>query len=310
MYYRTWQTMTGPILSYSVMFSSASNRLAAFMGSTYSGISAGNAVRLPNGVPQDGQTTNSTVALSDGIVAKEVTFIAPKDSAKEVSSASLFWQEGRWQIEVSRTQSTEVPVAEANQVAAYLHSRFMPVPQSKGSIFVNVFPGENANGQVSGTSVNETVKWQEGSHVYEVDTYSHAKNPIQTGLAMAISMKPYSDSSSGITSSSAADHSTSHVTLESIQVGSNSLTLMTTHGTMQTAYRNPQLADGVFTVTLVNMSLASGLTVGKTYSKDGISYVFAKSGSNLDLTAHLSSQTQTVVQTGIGGGDMINFLFQ
>lgn len=192
MYYRTWQTMTGPILNYSVMFSSASNRLAAFMGSTYSGMSAGNAVWLPNGVPQDGQTTNSTVALSDGIVAKEVTFLAPKDSAKEVSSASLFWQEGRWQIEVSRTQTTEVPVAEANQVAAYLHSHFMPVPQSKGSIFVNVFPGENANGQVSGASVNETVKWQEGSHVYEVDTYSHAYNPIQTGLAMAISMQPYS----------------------------------------------------------------------------------------------------------------------
>ena len=191
LYYRTWDTTTGPILNYNVQFSSPSQRLATFSGSTFTGISAGSSVWLPYAAPTNGQTTHSTVKLSDGIVASEQTFIAPKNSAKEVSAASLKWSEGRWQIEVSQTQSTQVPLAQADAVAAYLHSHFMPVPQSKGSIFVNVYPGMNAQGQATGSSVSETIKWQEGQHVYEVDTYSQVQNPIQTGLAMAISMKPY-----------------------------------------------------------------------------------------------------------------------
>ncbi len=191
MYYRTWDTTSGSILNYSVQLSSPHYRLATFMGSIYSGIPAGNSVWLPNGVPQNAQTTNETVDLVTGIVGHGQTFVAPKDSAKEVSSASISWTEGRWHIEVSRTQGTRMPIAEANTIASYLHSHFMPVPETKGSIFVNVYPGENSEGQPVGTAVDETIKWQEGTHVYEVDTYSHTKNPIETGLAMAISMKPY-----------------------------------------------------------------------------------------------------------------------
>lgn len=190
MYYRTSIT-TAPILSYQVILSSPHNLLAAFSGSTYSGIPSGDAINLPDGIPTNGHVTSSRVHLSDGIVAKEQIFVVPGPSAQETSSNNLTWNEGRWQIEVSNTQGTKVPMAEANAVASYLHTHFMPIPQTKGAIFVGVAPGENAQGQLSGTSVTETITWQEGSHVYEVDTYSPVKNPIQTGLAMAISMEPY-----------------------------------------------------------------------------------------------------------------------
>ncbi len=191
LYYRTWDTTTGPILNYSVQFSSPHNRLATFSGSTYTGMSANGAVRFTRYLPQNGRIPNSYVHLSSGIVAKEVTFVAPAPSATEVSSASLSWSEGRWQIHVVNTQTTQVPTNQANEVAAYLHTHFMPVPNSKGTILVTSYPSENTNGQATGQSTSEYVTWQEGAHVYEVDTYSHAMNPIQTGLAMAISMKSY-----------------------------------------------------------------------------------------------------------------------
>lgn len=191
LYYRTWDTTTGPILNYNVQFSSPHYRLATFSGSTYMGMSADGAVRFTRYLPQDGHISKSSVHLSSGIVAKEVTFVAPTHSAKEVSSASVSWIEGRWQILVVNNQTTQVPTNQANEVAAYLHSHFMPIPNSKGTILVTSYPGENANGQATGQNTSEYVTWQEGTHVYEMDTYSHAKNPIQTGLAMAISMKSY-----------------------------------------------------------------------------------------------------------------------
>jgi hypothetical protein len=191
LFYRTWDTTTGPILNYSVQYSSPHNRLATFSGSTYTGMSADGAVRLNLNLPQDGHISESSVHLTSGIVAKEVTFVAPAHSAMEVSSASLSWSEGRWQILVVNSQTTQVPTNQANEVAAYLHTYFMPVPNSKGTILVTSYPGENVNGEPTGQSTGEYVTWQEGQHVYEVDTYSHAKNPIQTGLSMAISMRPY-----------------------------------------------------------------------------------------------------------------------
>ncbi|MCI0184801.1 hypothetical protein [Sulfoacidibacillus ferrooxidans] len=309
LFYRTWDTTTGSILNYSVQFSSPHNQLATFMGSTFSGISAGDSVWLPNGMPNNAKVTTSSVDLTSGIVAKEQTFVAPKNSAKEVSSNSLTWSEGRWKIEVARTESTQVPTAEADAVASFLHSHFMPVPQTKGTIYVNVYPGETAQGHLSGTSVSETIKWQEGQHVYEIDTYSHCKNPIRTGLAMAMSMKPYSAGSQVTLSSRGSNASSPHVTLESVQVNANSLTLYTTHGTMQTAYTNPRISHGVFMVDLVNMSLTSGISVGKTYSKDGLSYEFADHGPDLTLTCHFAANPPSAVQTGIGGGDMIGFTF-
>ena len=161
-----------------------------------------------------------------------------------------------------------------------------------------------------GHSTSEYVTWQEGQHVYEVDTYSHAKNPIQTGLAMAISMKPYSVEPQTVFGSRGSDLSSPHVTLESVQVNANSLTLYTTHGKMQTAYKNPRVSHGVFSVELVNMSLKSGMTVGTTYSKDGLSYEFADTGPDLILTCYFASNAPNAVQTGIGGGDIIGFTFK
>lgn len=180
LYYRTSGITSGSILSYDVILSSPTYRLAAFSGSTYSGVSDNNAVVLPSS-PQT-QITNSNVQLSSGIVAKEET----TGSAK-----ALVWNEGRWEIEVTSNVGTQAPISDADVVASYLHSHFMPVPQSKGTILVNVTPGENAQGQQVGTDTTATITWQEGEHVYQVNTYSHAKSPIQTGLAMTISMKPY-----------------------------------------------------------------------------------------------------------------------
>ena len=79
---------------------------------------------------------------------------------------------------------------------------------------------------------------------------------------------------------------------------------------MQTAYKNPRILHGAFSVELVNMSLKSGISVGKTYSKDGLSYEFAQNGSGLILTCHFASNPPSAVQTGIGGGDIIGFTFK
>ncbi|KPV41283.1 hypothetical protein [Alicyclobacillus ferrooxydans] len=100
------------------------------------------------------------------------------------------------------------------------------------------------------------------------------------------------------------------LTLESVQVANNSIILVTTHGTMQTAYQNPKITTGVFTVTLVNMNLPQSISVNKTYTSNGISYSFTQNESNLILTARFGSNTPSTVKTGIGGGDMISFTFQ
>lgn len=101
------------------------------------------------------------------------------------------------------------------------------------------------------------------------------------------------------------------ITLESVQVATkNSIILVTTHGTMRTAYQNPKITNGVFTVTLVNMNLPQSISANKTYTSNGISYSLVQHGSNLILTARFGSNTPTTFKTGIGGGDMINFIFQ
>ena len=107
--------------------------------------------------------------------------------------------------------------------------------------------------------------------------------------------------------------SSPHITVESIQATENSLTLYMTHGTMQTAYQNPKITNGVFTVTLINANLAHNFSLFKTYTTtttNGKSYHFTKSGQNLIFTVTFSSNPPTTVQTGIGGGFGLNFVFK
>ncbi|WDL95833.1 hypothetical protein [Alicyclobacillus sp. ALC3] len=100
-----------------------------------------------------------------------------------------------------------------------------------------------------------------------------------------------------------------YITLESVQVANNGLILALTHGNMQTAYQNPTLSNGLFTVALPNVDLASSLRLDKTYTQSGMYYVFTDKDSVLQLNVALTHPANSFTPE-IGGGDTISFTFQ
>jgi hypothetical protein len=99
------------------------------------------------------------------------------------------------------------------------------------------------------------------------------------------------------------------VVLESIQASPNSILIMTTHGNMQNTYQDPKLVNGVFTVALTSVSLGTNISADKTYTQNGMSYRVSRFGADLKLTVHFVKPPKSFT-SGIGGGDMINFIFK
>lgn len=169
------------------------------------------------------------LSLTDGITAslRHVPAQAASPTAPAVlPTAVVSWQEGRWAIAVSTSVSgQQAPTATANTVAAYLHQHFLPVPHSQGTVQVAM------TATPSGTQVQTTVTWLEGTRVYSTTADGTAATPrVTSALAMAVSLRPYPVSAG--TSHSA----TPSLTLEQLTITANGLLITTTHGTTPHTY--------------------------------------------------------------------------
>ncbi|RIV22823.1 hypothetical protein D2Q93_08960 [Alicyclobacillaceae bacterium I2511] len=193
-FYQTWQTLQGPIRNYSVLFSSPTHRLGGFSVSRYNSIgTATEDFRGQSGFPKSLPGATTTVQLATGLSGQAHVLQAQGDNAKEISFGAVTWQEGRWLLIVSENGGTTLPMGTVNQVIAYLSQHFMPVPQTQGAIVVQLQPGLTATGQPDLThpSLQMYVTWQLDNRLLQVQTYTHCQNPVDTALAMAISMRPY-----------------------------------------------------------------------------------------------------------------------
>lgn len=197
LHYRTWDLAKGPIHSENVVFSSATNQEVAGFSTQSSSVTlaalsaAANPYRQaqPNGTHQ-----TSTVSLGHGITGTMVVYQAPKDSAQAVSSAAVYWHEGRWDITVSdnETTATALVLQTAQNLTNYLNTLFLPVPQTHAAIVVEMQPGETASGQLTNTpAVSAQATWQRGGLVYETWTASLCPHPVYSVLTMAVAMHPY-----------------------------------------------------------------------------------------------------------------------
>jgi len=158
--------------SYTVTLSSPYHQIANFSGVRYeSSTHASDALTSSLGSsPNTG--SQSTVYVGGGNHKADLTTDATS------SSSTIRWSEGRWTIQVT---TTSTPSSLANQIANYLDAHFIPVPQNKGFIFASDH----------GSTETVMVTWQENNEIYGVLTNNHTKQPVDTALGMAISMRKY-----------------------------------------------------------------------------------------------------------------------
>ncbi|MCL6631200.1 MAG: hypothetical protein K6T63_01085 [Alicyclobacillus herbarius] len=165
----------GLLHAYTVQLSSPQGRLAAFGGGRYDSLSEaeqglwndwGDARRVPGEV--------SSIALGSGLAGK-----AAVDPDRRIGRVG--WSEGRWQILVTRENTTAAPTDTAAQVVALLNQYFLPVPKDTGEILVHQ--------QRQETDV--TVAWLRRNLLFDVQTYSVCRQPLATAIRMAAAMKPY-----------------------------------------------------------------------------------------------------------------------
>ena len=214
--------------------------------------------------------------------------------------AVLTWQEGRWRIAVAdQVKGSMSPAATADAVASYLHTHFLPVPQSAGAISVVL------SGTVSATAVQTNVTWQESTRVYSTVTLGTGSQPrVRAALVMAVSMP-------AVASNSAA--AASAVILEHLQVLPNALLITTTHVNMQDSYWDPHIVAGsppVFEVTLSDASAGKLAVNAATPVKSNwaTSEQVVPAGSNVLLKFDLKPGVH-VTSTAFGAGDQIQVTF-
>lgn len=153
----------------------------------------------PYPVAEYATTLWSSVAAADGAVkgllaASTLTY---PGSGAEVSIGSgiaaetgqshrmniLGWHEGQWTLVVGEPQ--QLPMGTASEIAAYLHTHYLPAPAPAGSgqglILVTVLP--------SGTHV--TVAWQDNRVSYRMATYPATAHPVMTALQMVVTLKKF-----------------------------------------------------------------------------------------------------------------------
>jgi len=166
----------GFLASYEVRLSAPQGQIADFTASRY-GSKSDTSDSLQSGIGniENVQGDKSTVQLGNGHTG---TLAVDKSN----NTANIVWSEGRWHIRVSEVGNTTPPIAEAKEVVAYLQSHFLPVPHDVGNIIVDA----------EGSDIHTNVVWQESNEIYGVDTKKPCKDPVQTALAMVISMRNYS----------------------------------------------------------------------------------------------------------------------
>ena len=149
---------------------------------------------------------------------------------------------------------------------------------------------------------------------------THLSDTVQTrGVSTpSTSASPNAGSSSPFETTLASTPSSSQstspaITLENVQISNGGVDLYTTHGTMQTAYKNPRIVAGspnVFEITLVNTS-PGRFSVNHTKSITSnwaTTEEMIPQGPNLLLQFDLRPLIHQF-QVGIGGGDIIGISF-
>lgn len=128
----------------------------------------------------------SSISLGYGIVATT----GPVANLSSASDAIL-WKEGRWQMAVLFTQSSYSEATYvAKRIVRYLHSSFMPVPQTKGFAVTTLTPNP-----ADGYKASVIASWSE----WYLGFYTRSNGPWNSNLsggylsalAMAICMRPY-----------------------------------------------------------------------------------------------------------------------
>ncbi|WP_157076239.1 hypothetical protein [Alicyclobacillus kakegawensis] len=165
----------GLMTAYEVQLSTPHGRVAVFGGVRYDSAEEaqrglwndkGDARRVP------GQA--SQVSLGSGLTGR-----AAVDPDRRIGR--MGWSEGRWQILVTREDTTSPPTDTAKQVVQLLNRYFLPVPHDAGEILVHE----------RGSSTDVTVAWLEQNQLFDVQTTALCEQPITTAVRMAAGTKPY-----------------------------------------------------------------------------------------------------------------------
>lgn len=170
--YSTTPIMSYPYKStYTVLLSSPKHPLASFSDMRFANASQAQIAIEQSFGNQPVPATAQSVSLGYDITAKQFT-----DSV--TGSVFIEWTEGRWTVRVS---GTTAPTKEASAVAEYMHSHFLPAPETSGAVQV----------VVSSAGVSAAVGWTQDGNVYVVHAQPGAKDPAWTAMGMAISMRSY-----------------------------------------------------------------------------------------------------------------------
>ncbi|WP_157066944.1 hypothetical protein [Alicyclobacillus shizuokensis] len=165
----------GLMTAYEVQLSTPQGRVAVFGGARYDSAEEaerglwndmGDARRVPGEA--------SRVSLGSGLTGR-----AAVDPDRRIGR--IGWSEGRWQILVTRENTTSPPTDTAKKVVQLLNRYFLPVPHNAGEILVHE----------RGSSVDVTVAWLEQNQLFDVQTTALCEQPITTSVRMAAGTKPY-----------------------------------------------------------------------------------------------------------------------
>ena len=170
-----WLANNVPVNSPELLNRYPTSVYAGFSGMTYaSSVMATDRVFLSTGkrnMPVQGNTIN----LGNGIMGK-VFHIPAKNGSLE--DAVIEWREGRWNMQVHHYNSQVPLVSLAREMVAYLHTAFLPAPDSRGAI----------NVASEGPAYTYTkVAWTKGNNLYQVFNNVNAID----ALKMAVSMRLY-----------------------------------------------------------------------------------------------------------------------
>ncbi|NMP23468.1 hypothetical protein [Sulfobacillus harzensis] len=172
-------SMSGPssgglIARYQVTITSTPGAVSGFAMASYQTTKEAAAAVAADGLGLSFPTSSTSVAIGSDIVAH-----AGRIGSEDV----LAWQEGQWKVVVG--EANNLPMTDAEIMAAYLHTHFLPAPQpvgtGRGTIQV----------MVENHGINADVVWQENRSLYQVRTYPAAQDGVLAALSMAVNMQKY-----------------------------------------------------------------------------------------------------------------------
>ena len=175
---------SSPTANYSLMFNRNKSNIGGFSVYDWSTANTASQHLLPANTGLYIESTvpsTSTMNLGNGIESQ-----VKKSAIEGKKVSALDWNEGRWTMEVlypTISQNEGVTIAE--RIVQYCNSSFLPVPNTKGYVLVNLASG-NATTYVS---------WDKGQYVFNTNSDGAWNSNLSGGyisaIAMAVSTKAY-----------------------------------------------------------------------------------------------------------------------